>query len=257
VPATALQHFREDIGRARSIVSHADSLPDGTPGQRLLQVDLWRSAWVLAVGAFDAYFCDAYTDIIAATAGSESRQPLIALPEWAYEIRVPLRAVLQEYGNSNWRWRMAARKLMERESVISLSAMQSLFNKFFRIGHKLFRDVLDGWICHPDAITRLFGVSTPRYSAMTDAEKRQARGAASDLLEQRFRRIFQRRHDCVHNCDRPRRSPQSLGSADIVLRVIQDIDFLVRRCDEHIEAEFRQFLVEIGCSTATIAQAGY
>jgi len=29
MPATALQHFTEDIARARAIVAHADPLPDG------------------------------------------------------------------------------------------------------------------------------------------------------------------------------------------------------------------------------------
>ncbi len=82
----------------------------------------------------DAYFCDAYTDIVAATASSKSRQPAITLPEWVYDIKIPIRAVLEEYDNANWRWRMAARKMMERENVISLSAIQTLFNKFFRKG---------------------------------------------------------------------------------------------------------------------------
>ena len=43
--------------------------------EKLLRSDLLRSAWMFAVGALDAYFCDAYTDIIAATASSKSRQP--------------------------------------------------------------------------------------------------------------------------------------------------------------------------------------
>jgi hypothetical protein len=38
---------------------------------------------------------------------------------------------------------------------------------------------------------------------------------------------------------------------------IQDVEFLVHRCDERINSEFREFLVEVGCSAATITQAGY
>lgn len=212
---------------------------------------------MFAVGALDAYFCDAYTDIIAATASSKSRQPAIALPEWVYEVRFPLRAILEEYDNQNWRWRMAARKMMERENVISLSGVQTLFNKFFRRGHKFFRDLLDAWMCRPDARIRLFGVSRADYMAMTDPDKRAASEAASDQFEERFRTIFQRRHDCIHNCDRPRMSPQPLDKGGTVLKVIQDINFLVYRCDEHINAEFRQFLVDVGCLAVTITQAGY
>lgn len=257
MPATALQHFTEDIARSRAIVVHADPLPHATDAERRLRSDLLRSAWMFAVGALDAYFCDAYTDLVAATASSKSRQPTIVLPEWVYDIRFPLRAVLETYDNTNWRWRMAARKMMERENVISLSAIQTLFNKFFRPGRKFFRDLLDAWMSRPDARIRLFGVAPADYLARTDPDKRAAREAAIDQFEERFRTIFQRRHDCIHNCDRPRVSPQPLDSGGTVLKVVEDVEFLVRRCDDHIDAEFRVFLTGLGCSATTIAQAGY
>lgn len=81
MPATALQHFDEDIARARSIVMHADPLPRTSSTEMLLRSDLLRSGWMFAVGAMDAYFCDACTDLVAATASSKSRQPEIILPE--------------------------------------------------------------------------------------------------------------------------------------------------------------------------------
>jgi hypothetical protein len=257
MPTTAFQHFTEDIARARAILTHADSLPYTTDPEKLLRSDLLRSAWMFAVGALDAYFCDAYTDIIAATASSKSRQPAITLPEWFYDIKFPLRAILEEYDNENWRWRMAARKMMERENVISLKTVQDLFNKFFRKGNKFFRDQFDVWMSRPDAKTRLFGISPTDYTAKTAPDKHIAREAAIDQFEERFRTIFQRRHDCIHNCDRPRISPQPLKQGGTVIKVIQDIDFLVSRCDEHINSEFREFLIGVGCSSATIAQAGY
>src|SRR5579863_6711986 len=99
MPTTAHQHFTEDIARARAIVAHAEPLRHATAAQRTLRSDLHRSAWMFAVGALDAYFCDAYTDIVAATASSKSRQPGITLPEWVYEIRFPLRAILEDYAN--------------------------------------------------------------------------------------------------------------------------------------------------------------
>ncbi len=128
------------------------------PAEQLLRSDLLRSSWMFAVGAMDAYFCDAYTDLIAATASSKTRQPAVTLPKWVYEIKIPIRAVLEEYDNENWRWRMAARKMMERENVISLTAIQNLFNKFLPKGRKFFRDNLDPWMSRPDAKIRLFGV---------------------------------------------------------------------------------------------------
>lgn len=257
MPSTALQHFAEDIARARAIVTHVDPLSHATPAEKLLRSDLLRSAWMFAVGALDAYFCDAYTDLIAATASSKSRQPAIMLPEWVYEVKFPLRAILEEYDNENWRWRMAARKMMERENVISLKAVQDLFNKFFRRGHKFFRDQLDPWMSRPDARIRLFGISQVDYLTMTPQDKKTAREAAICQFEERFRTIFQRRHDCIHNCDRPRISPQPLERGGTVLNVIQDVEYLVSRCDEQINSEFREFLIGVGCSPATIAQAGY
>jgi hypothetical protein len=257
MPATALQHFQADIARATAIVAHAERLPRANDADRLLRSDLLRSAWMFAVRALDAYYCGAYTDMIAATASSKSRQPGIMLPESVYEIKVPIRAILEEYDKTNWRWRMAARKMMARENMISFSAIQSLFNKFFRRGHKFFRDLLDAWISRPDARIRLFGISRLDYLIMADADKHKAREKANDQLEDRFWTIFQRRHDCIHNCDRPKMSPQPLDNSRTVLKVIQDIEYLVHRSDEHINTEFRQFLFDVGCSGATIARAGY
>jgi hypothetical protein len=212
---------------------------------------------MFAVGALGAYDCDAYTDNVAVTASSKSRQPGIRLPEWVYDIKIPIRAVLEEYDYANWRWRMAARRMMDRESVIGLSNIQNLFNKFFRKNHRFFRDILDPWMDRPDSNERLLGISRSDYVAMSDADKHKAREAAIDQFEDTFRSIVQRRYDCIHNCDRPRMAPQPLSKGSTVLKVILDIEYLVNRCDEHITSEFHQFLVDIGCSAATITQGGY
>jgi hypothetical protein len=223
----------------------------------LLRWDLLRGAWMFAVGALDAYFCDAYTDLVAATINSKSRQTTIALPDSFYEIKFPIKAILEEYANPNWRWRMAARKMMERENVLSLSTIQKLFNKFLRKGQKLFGDVLHTWMIHPEAKKRLFAITTSAYRAMSAQQQNDARQAALQQLEDRFAQLFQRRHDCIHSCDRPRVSPQRLDVSGTVLKVVQDVEFMVNRCDEHINAEFREFLSGIGCLSATIAAAGY
>jgi hypothetical protein len=213
---------------------------------------------MFAIGALDAYFCDAYTDIVAATISSKSRQPGITLPEFFYEIRFPIRAILEEYENPNWRWRMAARKLMERENVLSLTTVQNLFNRFFPEDRRFFKaSVLDAWIRQKDAKVRLFGITRAAYQALNNDGKELARKQAREQMEDRFRDLFQRRHDCIHNCDRPRMRPQPLATSGTVLKVIQDVEFMVNRCDEHINVEFRHFLVRIGCSAGTIASAGY
>jgi hypothetical protein len=258
MPATALNHFQQDLARARAILAHADLLPTGTPGEQLLRSDLLRSAWMFAVGALDAYFCDAYTDVVAATIISKSRQPAIALPDFFHEIKFPVRAILEPYDrNLNWRWRMAARKMMERETVLHLKTIQDLFNKFFRKGHRFFGDLLAGWIIHPDATKRVFKISATRFHSLAPALKANAVADAYDQMRDRYTTIFQRRHDCIHNCDRPRVAPQSLTDPGIVAHVCADVDFLVRRCDEHIASEFREFLLSLGFTGATISQVGY
>ena len=73
LPATALKHFQQDIVRARALSAHAASLPVATAGEQLLRSDVLRSAWMFSVGALEAYFCDAYTDIVATTIISKSR----------------------------------------------------------------------------------------------------------------------------------------------------------------------------------------
>lgn len=213
MPATAHRHFTEDIGRARAILNHADPLPSRTDSEQLLRSDLLRSAWMFAIGALDAYFCDA-------TVSSKSRQNNINLPEFLYEIKFPIRAILEEYDNPNWRWRMAARKMMERENVLSLSTIQSLFNKFFREDRRFFRQhILDLWICHADAKVRLFGIRPAAFRALSNNHDRDAaRRTAREQFEGRFRDLFQRRHDCIHNCDRPRVSPQPLSTSGLMVR---------------------------------------
>ena len=258
MPDTAFAHFQEDVSRAQAILDHAAPLPIGSDAENLLRSDLLRSSWMFAIGALDAYFCDAYTDVVAATLASKCRQPAIVLPEFVEDIMLPARAVLAEYTKENWRWRMAARKMMARENVLGLRTVQELFNDFFPNDRRLFKPfVLDAWITHPDATRRLFGVRGADFIAMNDAAKNSARGPARERLEGRFRDVIQRQHDCIHNCDRPRVSPQPLSTRSTVLKVIQDVAFLVRRCNEHIDAEFPQFLNRIGCNAATIAAAGY
>lgn len=258
MPATALNHFRQDMGRARAIVTHADPLPRTNAAEQLLRSDLLRSAWMFAVGAMDAYFCDAYTDIVAATIISKTRYPAANLPEFFYDIKFPVRAIVESYANNeNWRWRMAARKMMERENVLSLPAVQSLFNKFFRKGHRFFRDQTADWIVHPESKKRLFGITRAAFHALAPNQKGQAVEGAQEQMEDRYRDLFQRRHDCIHNCDRPKVSPQPLQLGGTVLKVIEDSEFLVHRCDEHIDTEFRTFLLGTGCPGTVVAQVGY
>jgi hypothetical protein len=122
---------------------------------------------------------------------------------------------------------------------------------------------MDAWIVHPHARKRLFGITATDYLAMNPGDKDAARRSARRQMEKRFfeedspRSNFQRRHDCIHNCDRPRMTPQPLEKASTVVKVIEDVEFLVNRCDEHVAIEFRHFLSANGCPAAIITQANY
>jgi len=258
MPATAFQHFHDDISRAWAITNHAHALPTATPAEQLLRSDLLRSGWMFAVGALDAYFCDAYTDIVAATIISKTRHPAMVIPDFFQKIKFPVRAFLEEYDvNENWKWRMAAREMMAKENVLSLEEIQSLFKKFLRPQHRFFQDVLESWITHANAKRRVFGIARAAYIATPEPDRAAARTAAWSRMEDRYQEIFQRRHDCIHNCDRPRVAPQPLNRRGTVLKVIEDVEFLVERSDEHIQVEFRHFLLGCHCPPAIVAQAGY
>ena len=149
-------------------------------------------------------------------------------------------------------------RLDHHQNVLSLQTVQELFNKFFREEHRFFKSaILDTWICDAGAPSRLFGIRGVDFRPMSAPDKETTRKEARKKLEGRFKDLIQRRHDCIHNCDRPRMSPQPLSTSDTVLKVIQDVQFLVSRCNDHINVEFRQFLVRMGCSAATAALAGY
>jgi len=263
VPVTALQHFQEDIARARALIDLADPMLAGTAAERLIRGDVLRSAWMFSIGALDAYFCDAYSDVIAYTIISKNRHaeqnpPGFALPDFFLKVKFPVRAILEPYDvNTNWRWRMAAREMMTYENVLSMETVQKLFNPFFRDGRKFFYSLLPTWITHPNSTRRLFGITGAAFALLSGNDRQLALRQARDQFEDRFLALIQRRHDCIHNCDRPRMAPQPLSSSRAVRRITDDVEFLVQRFDEHCDVEFREFLLGLGCPVPIVNLTGY
>ncbi len=72
---TAANHFSEDIERAKQILYHVDGQAACT-----LRDDLIRAGWMMAVGACDAYFSDAYADLVSRTLRAKEIEPLIEIP---------------------------------------------------------------------------------------------------------------------------------------------------------------------------------
>lgn len=242
---TARSHFQEDIQRARALQTHAGAMPTG-----VLSDDLLRSAWMMAVGACDAYYSDAYADLVSRALRAKELEPKIEIPDKLNNLKVPAIAVLR-HASGGWRWRMAARELIEDENVLSLEKIRELFNQFLPNGKKLInQESIGDWITHRHAKSRLFGISGTCYRALRPQDRGKARKEALKQFKAHYKAIFQRRHDCIHNCDRPKIAPQKITSTEVDKR-IQDIEFLVDRSHEALVAEFSGYLSRVGFSGAT------
>lgn len=241
---TAKAHFDADILRARNILTHAAGL-----NALLLKGDLLRSAWMVAVGASDAFFCDAYADLITRTLRAKERQPNGNLQDRLNNLKVPVIAILNT--TNGWRWRMAAREMIEQESVLSIKQVKDVLNVFCRERHKLLTsETIEPWILHPDMKQRHFGISRHAYQHIPTRQKSTAKKSALECFDQRMQEIFQRRHDCIHNCDRPKTAIQNI-SLDATKKALDDVAFLVNRCTAHMSAEYVNYLTDRGFTGQT------
>jgi len=242
---TAKRHFDEDLGRSRGLLGHARPLGVGP-----LRDDILRAAWMMAVGACDAFFCDAYADLVSRALRAKDLEPRVEIPDRLANLRIPAIAVIRQAAGG-WRWRMAARELIEDESVLSLQKIRELFNQFCRPNSKLVTArAIETWILHRDAKHRLFGISTTDSRKLTGPQRSTARELAVAKINSRFDTIFQRRHDCIHNCDRPKIALLAISDTS-VNKVMEDVKFLVDRCHEALSIEFSAYLTELGFSGQT------
>lgn len=241
----AFNHFQEDIGRARDLQRHASSLPSG-----VLKGDILRSSWMMGVGAADAYFCDAYADLISRTLNAKRQQSTVEITGRLARIEVPVIAVIGE-SNNGWRWRMIARGLIEKESVLSLDDVRKLFGTFFPKRRRLLTaSTIDQWILRSDAPYGCFGLCASEYRHSSGDALKTQREMALRQFEKTFSDIFQRRHDCIHNCDRPKNRPLPI-TFEKVKRITNYVDFLCTRMDQALREEFPDYLRRIGCNGVT------
>jgi hypothetical protein len=232
---TAKLHFDEDITRAKALLNLAHGLPDGS-----VKNDVFRSAWMIGVGASDAFFCDAYADLVSRTLRAKEFQSSGKIPDRLGNLSVPAAAVLN--ASSSWRWRMAARGIIEKQSVLSLDEVKKFLNLFCREGQKLLQaETIEVWIVHPGSKQRNFGISRAAYNALPAGSKSSAKKAALKKFSSQMQGVFQRRHDCIHNCDRPKIAIQAI-SADVTEKAILDVEFLVNRCTDHLQVEYPKYL---------------
>lgn len=258
MPQTARQHFEVDIQRARSLHSLACKQPHKRPALRQVRDDLFRSSWMFSVGAFDAYFCDAYADLVARVLRAKNLQSDLDLTSAIAAIQLPVGAVFSSTNiRQNWRWRMAARQLVENDNILSISKIQQLFNPFFSQDQRLFRNaVLEKFISDKNPPIRMVGINRQRYRSLKQNQKNKVLVEARNRMVDRLNSICQRRHDCIHNCDRPKLSIQGI-SAGTCKRAIDDVESIVLFCDTHFENEFNDYLSHVGASASTKNAVGY
>lgn len=252
---TPISHFNEDIQRAKDLRIHAEGLPEGR-----VKGDILRASWMMAVGSLDAYFCDAYGDLLARTFRAKRNQPAVELPKKMKNVTVPIPVILDNDLSGGWAWRMIARDLIEKDNVLSVSKIKELFNVFFRDGHKLFNAdgaPLHRWIERQHTMNRLFGFQRTQYRGAVGSAKAGLKKSAIKQMEERLTMIFQRRHDCIHNCDRPKTAVIDRNITSRYIRdVITDIEYIVTRCHEDLVSEFPIFLTNLGFNSVTRNRVG-
>ena len=111
MPQTAFKHFEEDMDRAWNLLQEARTLERaGRPSA--LHRDLRHAALAMAVGAMDAYLCDAYVDCLTSVLKAYTRGEWKgSLPGAYYKQPLPAGVVLDTSRQKRPRWalRMAAR----------------------------------------------------------------------------------------------------------------------------------------------------
>lgn len=248
MPATALSHFQQDIQRSKELKVHADTL-----GDSVLKDDVYRSSWMMAVGALDAYFCDAFADVLSKILNAKNKDDSVKLTDRIKSLKLPISSLLQfSSSNTSWKWRNAARELIEKDNVLSLKKVKELFNHIMDEQNKILsKDMMEYWLLNKSAKHRLMGISATEYKCLSQGEKNKKKKAMQDKLGNRYEKIIQRRHDCIHNCDRPKVSPQQISAIELE-KVIEDIEFLVLSLNQHIDRNIRRHLISMGCSKTLV-----
>ena len=198
-----------------------------------LAFDVGRVAVGFGVGALDAYLCDAFSDTLARCLKS-CRRNRHALPAGYRKLELPIGPLMTDYAvRQNWGLRMAARALMERDNLLQLARLKDLFNPALPAGGKLWHDLAQEFV-NLDR-KRLAGIKRSEYGALSGQARADGPKRVSAAVLRRIGEIVQRRHDVVHNCDRPRtaKQPLSLSKAKTMLTDVEDFVLIL---DDHLEA---------------------
>lgn len=227
---TPRRHFDDDVRRAEGLLSLGEAT-GGAVGD-----DALRQAVAMAVGAMDAYLCDAYVDILVHTVRAVRDGSVPRLVGSFADESLPLGPLLgTAYSHRpDWALRMAARQRMEKDNMLQVSRIKEMFNPALPAGEKLWHDLIPEYA----------KLGRKRMTTWTWAEidgesgderEKRTKKAISTLLS-RIGGIVQRRHDVVHNCDRPKVAVQTL-TAGQARAMVKDVAEFVTVLDDHICAQ--------------------
>jgi hypothetical protein len=116
---------------------------------------------------------------------------------------------------------------------------------------------LDRVIADPASQARVWGANHRAYLALNPGIPAQAnhmqaaRDACKDSCEMYFQGLIQRRHDCIHNCDRPNIALQRITSSSVTV-VLDDIQMLISEHERWINVQFPIWLARQGCPAVAI-----
>ena len=231
VTTTARKHFDEDLDRVESLLGLANG--DATIvrfGQR--RNDLRLSSVAMAVGAMDAYFCDAYVDCLTLALRHHSIGSA-PLPEAYAKQLLPAGEILNNTRPNRpyWSLRMAARSVMEKENILHMTQVKKMFNPVLPTGQKLWPSVMEPLIMND--WKRLTGISKSEYLALPGSSRKGARTASVKAVRTRIASTIQLRHDWIHNCGRPKVAILQMTRDQAVAR-IREVRALVTALDTHL-----------------------
>lgn len=232
---TPWKHFEEDIQRAEQILLLAKEMAATGADERLRQ-DVYMSALALGVGAMDAYFSDSFVDCLTKVLRAYIHGKWQGDLPSAYARReLPAKELLDSSRENRplWSLRMATRKIMERDNMLSISRVKDEFNGILPPSRKLWGGLVDELIaCNSRKFTGVTSTDTAKLSGKT-LEKAKKR--AISAFQARIGETVQFRHDWVHNCGRPKSAIKSVPYGQAKAR-LSEVKALVTAFDDHIQA---------------------
>lgn len=232
MPQTARKHFEDDFQRVESIFKHGCELISN--GVRPTGEDLLRHSVAMAVGALDAYLCDAYIDTLTRTLRAYRKGTLPRLPAAYAKTLLPAGPLLARHYQvrHGWTLRMAARQAMEKDNLLRVGRLKDLFNPALAPGQKLWLDLLPIYLAL--GRRRLTKHLQAEIAGARPADRPELRKTSASTILIRVGSIVQRRHDIVHNCDRPKNAIQDMRR-NSAKGMLNDLSGFIRILDDHLD----------------------